>query len=628
MYDVGYREIINIDISEVVITHMKERNSVQRPKMAYITMDLMQMDFEDSCFQVVLDKGTLDAIMTDESEKTVENVNRMFSEIGRVLQVGGRFVCISLAQEHILKKVVNYFSAEGWMVRVHKMAENEENMRERQFVMPVFVFVCTKFKQIPGSTMILEICIDEQDRPSRLESTSKLIAAVMERQHYALLRNKLKMRSHDSVSLNLCEKDTSKTRYTLHVVDCPSVKPSRTNIFAIFIVPQGRETKWLFASEEGRKQLAESAAFQRLIIVTLHRDQQYESLQAIQDELSQKVMELAPPDLPANVQVPFLSEGGDIGIRTVRHKGTSDTSGEYVIEDVKGEEGEFFRQLIFLSNSSLVQSEAKLMPSKVQSVPKKKRKDKKKTSTSDSVQIPSSQGLVIDKSYLCCEHHRAMVAGMAFLEHPTSLTEIPMSVLVVGLGGGSLPLFIHDYFQHAYLEIVDIDPFMLEVATQWFGFSQDDRMKVHICDGLDYIQRLTENDGIHYHVIMFDVDSKDLSVGMSCPPAPFVEKSFLQKVRCVLAPQGVFILNLVCRDAILKEKVVGVIKEVFPLVYLRDIEGEVNEIFFCTLSADPTIHRSGFQKQAQSLENKLRRPGIKWDSTYSLSKLLQEVKLA
>lgn len=69
------------------------------------------------------------------------------------------------------------------------------------------------------------------------------------------------------------------------------------------LVPQGRETEWLFGSEPGRKQLAGSVGFRRLIIVALHRDQQYESMEAIQSELSAKVLELAPSGLADNQQV-------------------------------------------------------------------------------------------------------------------------------------------------------------------------------------------------------------------------------------------------------------------------------------------------------------------------------------
>lgn len=41
-----------------------------------------------------------------------------------------------------------------------------------------------------------------------------------------------------------------------------------------------------------------------------------------------------------------------------------------------------------------------------------------------------------------------------------------------------------------------------------------------------------------YDVIMFDVDSKDPTLGMSCPPPAFVDQPFLQKVKSILAPEG------------------------------------------------------------------------------------------
>lgn len=49
--------------------------------------------------------------------------------------------------------------------------------------------------------------------------------------------------------------------------------------------------------------MAVSAGFWRLVTVALHRNQQYDNMGAIQAELSEKVMELAPPGLPDQQQV-------------------------------------------------------------------------------------------------------------------------------------------------------------------------------------------------------------------------------------------------------------------------------------------------------------------------------------
>ncbi|XP_068921685.1 eEF1A lysine and N-terminal methyltransferase isoform X3 [Petaurus breviceps papuanus] len=427
LYDVGYQDIVNIDISEVVIKQMKERNASRRPQMSFLQMDMTKMEFPDASFQVVLDKGTLDAILTDEEEKTLEKVDMMLAEVGRVLQVGGRYLCISLAQAHILKKAVGHFSKEGWMVRVHQVtsSQNQSSETEPQFSLPVFAFIMTKFRPVSGSALqILELCAHKQGRPVRLENTERLAEAVQERQRYAWLQSQLSRKTgpgNVSVSLDLCDGSTGEPRYTLHVVDTPTVKLSRDNHFAIFIIPQGRETEWLFGMEEGRKQLAASAGFRRLITVALHRDQQYQGMDSIQAELSGKVMELAPPGLPAQQQVPFLSVGGDIGVRTIQHRDSSSLSGDYVIEDVQGDDRRYFRRLIFLSNRNVVQSEARLLPETPHRAQKKRKKDKKKLRPADAPENPVSAGQPIDKSFLCCEHHKAMIAGLALLKNPETL---------------------------------------------------------------------------------------------------------------------------------------------------------------------------------------------------------------
>lgn len=73
LYDVGLCNIVNIDISSVVIKQMKKSNH-KRPNMQYLIMDAMKMDFNPDRFPVVLDKGTLDALMPDDTPETVDDI--------------------------------------------------------------------------------------------------------------------------------------------------------------------------------------------------------------------------------------------------------------------------------------------------------------------------------------------------------------------------------------------------------------------------------------------------------------------------------------------------------------------------------------------------------------------------
>ena len=47
--------------------------------------------------------------------------------------------------------------------------------------------------------------------------------------------------------------------------------------------------------------------------------------------------------------------------------------------------------------------------------------------------------MVIDHSYLSCEHHLAMVAGIGMVTSPAN-------ILLIGLGGGLLATYINKYF--------------------------------------------------------------------------------------------------------------------------------------------------------------------------------------
>ena len=149
LYDHGFRNIDNIDISDVVIRQMQSKNATKRDDMIFTKMDILQMSFADSAFECVLDKGTLDAIFSNTDVKTVQKVERMFAEVARVLKTAGRYICVTLAQIHILEKLLLHFQS-GWLVRVHKvkLAAEEATLGA---ALPVFVFVLTKMVQREGA---------------------------------------------------------------------------------------------------------------------------------------------------------------------------------------------------------------------------------------------------------------------------------------------------------------------------------------------------------------------------------------------------------------------------------------------------------------------------------------------
>ncbi|XP_003974012.1 eEF1A lysine and N-terminal methyltransferase [Takifugu rubripes] len=625
LYDVGYKQLTNIDISETVVTHMNQRNSERRPDLTFQKVDATETPYDDASFQAALDKGTLDAMASEEEGALAR---KMLTEVGRVLSVGGRYICITLAQESVIKLAVEHFVQLGWAVRLHCLLE-ESGIGENSFALPVFVLVCTKFRQ-PMPSPILEMCIGDDGTPIRLTQVSELLSTVREHQAYSVLKKRLRTGTDASsnVSLTLCHTKTGLPRYTLTVQDCaPGAKVPKSNHFAIFIVPQGSETAWLYSSSEGQKQLAASANFRRLVVVTMHRNQEYTDMQAVQSELSPMVMDLAPPAMPPNQQVPFLSVGGNLGWREEVSRGVSKLSGEYLVENVRGEDGELYRRLIFLSNTAIVQSESRLVSSVTASNSKKKNKKNVKATAAPI----SSSSLSVESGFLCLSYQEIMVAGLAMLETSPDKNN-PVSVLLVGLGGGALAQFLRDFVPNVTVEAVELDPTVLEVATEWFGFRPDDRLTVTIGDGLERISALEKEGGRLFDVIMFDVDNKDSTVGMSGPPPAFVETTFLQKVYNLLTSRGIFILNLVCRNVALREGVLERVNALFPTILLKKIDEDVNEVLLCSRkekkSPEAICNPPSLNQAARSLQNKLRFDGSGTSSPHiDIVESLKDLKL-
>ncbi len=92
MYDDGYLNIVNTDISPIVIDNMKQRN-ICRPTMKWDVDDVLGMQYNNESFDVVIDKSTLDAILC--GKQSFMNAAIMLAEVQRVLKTGGIYLIIS-----------------------------------------------------------------------------------------------------------------------------------------------------------------------------------------------------------------------------------------------------------------------------------------------------------------------------------------------------------------------------------------------------------------------------------------------------------------------------------------------------------------------------------------------------
>lgn len=112
----------------------------------------------------------------------------------------------------------------------------------------------------------------------------------------------------------------------------------------------------------------------------------------------------------------------------------------------------------------------------------------------------------------------------------------PKRILVIGLGGGTLPRTLAKLLPDARIDTVEIDAAVTRVARSWFQFQSDTRMPVYEEDGRTFVRRMGRQ-GARYDLVMLDAYDNEYI------PEHLLTKEFLLEARALLAPGGVLAAN-------------------------------------------------------------------------------------
>lgn len=121
LYRDGYKDITNIDISEVCV----EKMSRKYPELKFRTMDMTKMEFAENTFDVVLEKASLDSLLVDckspwdYSGPGYLSVIQSLLEVKKVLKADGVFVSITFSQPHFRLPLLARPEL-GWAIEVEK----------------------------------------------------------------------------------------------------------------------------------------------------------------------------------------------------------------------------------------------------------------------------------------------------------------------------------------------------------------------------------------------------------------------------------------------------------------------------------------------------------------------------
>lgn len=197
----------------------------------------------------------------------------------------------------------------------------------------------------------------------------------------------------------------------------------------------------------------------------------------------------------------------------------------------------------------------------------------------------SQSKMYIDKPYsLAFEYTRMSIVSLCFSENITD-------ILVVGLGGGSIPKFIHRCFPEINIDVVEIDPYIVEVSKEYFGFSETPGMKVYVDDGRLFIKRASKL----YDVIILDAYNEHTI------PFHMTTREFLSEVKSKLKPKGLVASNIWSPSSNkFHYSEILTYQSVFPQLYLFGGILSGNHIFIGTKDAGVTS-KEDLLRQAEKI---------------------------
>ncbi|WNG16975.1 spermidine synthase [Cystobacter fuscus] len=141
--------------------------------------------------------------------------------------------------------------------------------------------------------------------------------------------------------------------------------------------------------------------------------------------------------------------------------------------------------------------------------------------------ILKSDPLAVPISYV-----RVATAGLA-------LTQGRSRILVVGLGGGSFPMLLHRLLpRRSRIDVVEINPVVVDTARRFFGVREDHRLLIHVDEGSRFMTR----QGARYDLILLDAFSDRGT------PDHLKAARVFEDVRHRLSFGGVAVLNIALED--------------------------------------------------------------------------------
>jgi len=107
--------------------------------------------------------------------------------------------------------------------------------------------------------------------------------------------------------------------------------------------------------------------------------------------------------------------------------------------------------------------------------------------------------------------------------------------LVIGLGGATVVKRMWRDYPDMRIDAVELDPDVVDVAYRFFALPEDERIRVFVDDGRNFVDTCT----VTYDIVLVDAFDEDQV------PRPLTTDEFMRGLRDRLAPDGVVAYNFI-----------------------------------------------------------------------------------
>lgn len=180
------------------------------------------------------------------------------------------------------------------------------------------------------------------------------------------------------------------------------------------------------------------------------------------------------------------------------------------------------------------------------------------------------------------------------------LTPEPERILLIGLGGGTLPRVLDALYPGAEQDLVEIDPAVVRVAKAYFDFEVGANMRVHERDGRVFVKRALLN-GQKWDLILLDAFTDEYI------PQHLLTREFLEELKGLLSEGGVVVANTFANSRLYHHES-ATYQAAYPTVASLRVADSFNRIL---IGLDrPWPDQATLDARAQALAPALDRYGV------------------